>query len=295
MLVRNGWDGTGCRFARITQRLPVDDRASCVSCVQEEALAVTSVSRPSAFSRQRIVATLTGLLCALFGLALLGGGAWLVALGGSIFYVILGIGLLIAGGLLAAGRRAGLVVYAVALIGTLIWAVIEVGFDWWPLAARGDILFPLGVWMLTPWVTRGLAYETSDVPAPKRPMTTLPLWGAVAAGVVVLAIGLTTTYHETDGRLEAAAQPAVAPPDLPQPDEDWRAYGRTQAGQRYSPLTQITPANVQNLKVAWTFRTGDLPDKKTDPIEFNVRGYADQGRQHAVPVFVASETDRVGC
>ena len=39
---------------------------------------------------------------------------------------------------------------------------------------------------------------------------------------------------------------------------DWPAYGRTQEGTRYSPLQQITPENVKNLQVAWTFRTGDL-------------------------------------
>jgi quinoprotein glucose dehydrogenase len=40
---------------------------------------------------------------------------------------------------------------------------------------------------------------------------------------------------------------------------DRRAYGRTQFGQRYSPLKQITPDNIGNLKVAWIFRTGDVP------------------------------------
>ncbi|MBP9036056.1 MAG: PQQ-binding-like beta-propeller repeat protein, partial [Pseudomonadales bacterium] len=29
-------------------------------------------------------------------------------------------------------------------------------------------------------------------------------------------------------------------------------------GQRFSPLTQITPANVEALEVAWTYRTGDV-------------------------------------
>ena len=53
------------------------------------------------------------------------------------------------------------------------------------------------------------------------------------------------------------------------PDADWRAYGRTQFGDRYSPLTQITPANVGNLKVAWTFRTGDLPGPN-DPVETTI-------------------------
>ena len=88
----------------------------------------------------------------------------------------------------------------------------------------------------------------------------------MVAGVAVLVIGLSSNYHEIHGAI-GAANFALAPQDIAgQPDEDWRAYGRTQFGQRYSPLTQITPANVKNLKVAWTFRTGDLPGKN-DPIE----------------------------
>src|SRR5262249_44338586 len=44
------------------------------------------------------------------------------------------------------------------------------------------------------------------------------------------------------------------------PIADWPAYGHDAGGSRYSPLTQITRQNVQQLQVAWTFRTGDLSD-----------------------------------
>jgi len=37
------------------------------------------------------------------------------------------------------------------------------------------------------------------------------------------------------------------------PGEDWPNYGNDRGAQRYSPLTQITPANVTSLKVAWTY------------------------------------------
>ncbi len=37
---------------------------------------------------------------------------------------------------------------------------------------------------------------------------------------------------------------------------DWPAYGRDSGGQRFSPLTQITPTNVATLTRAWTFDTG---------------------------------------
>jgi quinoprotein glucose dehydrogenase len=44
----------------------------------------------------------------------------------------------------------------------------------------------------------------------------------------------------------------------PVPEAGWPAYGGDAGGTRYSPLTMITPANVGRLRVAWTFRTGEL-------------------------------------
>lgn len=213
-------------------------------------------------SSARIIPTITGVVYAVLGLVLACGGVWLAALGGSLYYVVAGLGILITGALLTVEHRAALWVYAAVLIGTLIWAVSEIGFDWWPLAARGDVVLPLGLWLLTPWITRNLGHNG----APAHGAVTLPLWCGVAASIVALAVGLGSNYHETYGTIATAASGAP-PQDSPgQPNGDWRAYGRTQLGQRYSPLTQITPGNVKTLTVAWTFRTGDSPDKN-DPIE----------------------------
>ena len=44
--------------------------------------------------------------------------------------------------------------------------------------------------------------------------------------------------------------------------DEWAAYGRDPQGTRFSPLTQVTPANVASLKPAWTFHTGDMADGK---------------------------------
>ncbi|MGH9608295.1 MAG: PQQ-binding-like beta-propeller repeat protein, partial [Bryobacteraceae bacterium] len=38
----------------------------------------------------------------------------------------------------------------------------------------------------------------------------------------------------------------------------WPAYGHDGAGTRYSPLAQINRKNVNRLKVAWIFHTGDI-------------------------------------
>ena len=215
--------------------------------------------------RSRKTPIITGIVFILIGLALTGGGAWLIALHGSLFYAIAGLGIVLTGGLLIARQRSALWVYAIVVIGSVAWSIYDIRFDWWPLAARLDIIFPLGLWLLTPWITRGLGRDTLVT----RKSPTGLLWLASLLSVIVLGIGLCSDYHDINGSLATAvavAAGAVSPNDDKQPDEDWRDYGRTQFGQRYSPLKQITPANVKNLKVAWTFRTGDLPGKN-DPVE----------------------------
>lgn len=42
---------------------------------------------------------------------------------------------------------------------------------------------------------------------------------------------------------------------------DWPAYGRDPGGSRYSPLSEINRENVHRLKVAWTYRTGDVSNR----------------------------------
>ena len=44
--------------------------------------------------------------------------------------------------------------------------------------------------------------------------------------------------------------------------DEWGAYGRDLGGTRFSPLKEITPANVAGLKPAWIFHTGDISDGK---------------------------------
>src|ERR1700729_1628193 len=41
---------------------------------------------------------------------------------------------------------------------------------------------------------------------------------------------------------------------------NWPAYGNDVGNMRYANIDQITPANVSQLKPAWTFHTGYLSD-----------------------------------
>ncbi|MEO8576460.1 MAG: pyrroloquinoline quinone-dependent dehydrogenase [Gemmatimonadales bacterium] len=46
---------------------------------------------------------------------------------------------------------------------------------------------------------------------------------------------------------------------------EWSAYGRTAAGDRFSPAAQINRDNVKSLVPAWTYRTGEIDVKTRKP------------------------------
>ncbi len=50
-----------------------------------------------------------------------------------------------------------------------------------------------------------------------------------------------------------AGAPTRAQSNAPAASTEWPTYGHDAGGMRFSPLTQITPANVDRLDVAWTY------------------------------------------
>ncbi|WP_325985187.1 glucose/quinate/shikimate family membrane-bound PQQ-dependent dehydrogenase [Pseudomonas protegens] len=217
------------------------------------------MSTEGASSPSRLLPSLLGILLLLMGLALLAGGIKLSMLGGSLYYVLAGIGLTLTGLLLLAGKRAALGLYALVLFASTLWSLWEIGLDWWQLVPRLSLWFALGVVLLLPWFRRPLL---RDGPA--------PLGTAALSVAVVLAGGAAigsqfTNPGEISGDLgrDTADMTSTAPAI---PDGEWQAYGRTEFGDRYSPLKQITPANIGKLQEAWRIRTGDMPTDK-DPVE----------------------------
>src|SRR5437762_166228 len=51
----------------------------------------------------------------------------------------------------------------------------------------------------------------------------------------------------------SAMAPAAGRAQAPTAAESWTTYGHDSGGMRYSPLTEITPANVGRLKQVWVF------------------------------------------
>ena len=68
----------------------------------------------------------------------------------------------------------------------------------------------------------------------------------------------------------AAIAQGLDPAALLKPSPDsWPTYHGDYSGQRHSTLTQITPANVGQLTLAWAFQTGQPQQIKSTPILVN--------------------------
>lgn len=175
------------------------------------------------------------------------GGIELVSLGGSAYYLITGAALIISGLLLVARKSVGLWVFALVFAGTVIWALAEVGLQFWPLMPRLAPVVVLGL------IAAVLAPTLLGAPARKA------AWSLAGVLGVVSVAGLVGVF-QPHGGIEAKVQPqehqkvATATEG---PDSQWQYYGRTPNGTRFAPLEQISRENVDQLEVAWTFRTGE--------------------------------------
>ncbi|MDG2521829.1 membrane-bound PQQ-dependent dehydrogenase, glucose/quinate/shikimate family [Caulobacter segnis] len=194
-----------------------------------------------------------GIIFALIGVVLAVGGLWLLTLGGSPYYLLAGIGLLVSGGLLFLRRVTGVWVYAGVFVATVIWALWEVGLRGWPLVPR--VIAPAVLLVLalaaTPLLTRSrLARRTA--------------LGGFAGFVVIGAIGW-IAVGVTDRPMRPEALPdarmSMTEPSLMSVGQDWPAYGGTHGARRFSPLTQINAENVGKLERVWTYNTGDMPSE----------------------------------
>ena len=136
----------------------------------------------------------------------------------------------------------------------MLWALWEVGAHFWLLLPRVGGPLVLLLYMLTPWFRRALgrdrgAREGGQAPFPSRGSRT----AAAVIGLLTLAAGTALAV------MSSRSVARNSPPARALAEPDWADYAGSKAGTRYSPAAQITPANVAGLKVAWTYRTGDLP------------------------------------
>ncbi|AOW46302.1 membrane-bound PQQ-dependent dehydrogenase, glucose/quinate/shikimate family [Acetobacter ascendens] len=202
-------------------------------------------------SQARLFSLITSILLAIVGLFLFFGGAELLFLGGSWFYIIAG-GVML-GAAISGFRKPTLAMrlYAALLLVATIWSLCEVGLNIWGLEVRLFTLIGLGAWLLLPGVWRSGNSWLTD----KREVL-----GSLVVSCLVVVASCFGSYS-IDGTVPADRMTASGQSDETSagvPDGDWTAYGRTVGGDRYTPLGQITASNISHLKRAWVTRTGDV-------------------------------------
>lgn len=191
------------------------------------------------------------------GMAVL--GTRLIALGGTFYYLAAGAVLIVAAVASWRGRHGMAVgLFTAVFAATVAWSLVEIGGKGWlpawgiDLAGRAGLLGALVAAI-------ALTYLMWTVPpgAVPRRLALASILGTFAAMGAVLF----TAWERPGSSSGVAAGPAGAQPSastLQDAGEDWRAYGGTNAGRRYSGLNQISTANVARLQEAWSFQTGDL-------------------------------------
>lgn len=196
---------------------------------------------------------LTSIVIAIVGLAMLYMGGQLLLAGGTPFYAIMAVGLLITAVALFKNRIIALSLYAILMWIVLAWIIYEVGFDKWQWIPRGDLIGIIGVWLALPWVVRPL----SKAQRPANPARFHPFLGTTVIVMIAIVIGMAFyDPYPQEGAISNQREAA----DTEAAGNDWAAYGGTNNGARFSNLKQITADNVSNLDVAWTYHTGDLRD-----------------------------------
>lgn len=110
----------------------------------------------------RIFTILVGVVCALIGLALALGGGYLAVLGGSWYYLPAGLAIVVAGLLIAKGRPAGALLFALTLLLSAVWAIWDAGLEFWPLVSRLFMLAVMG--MVIAFIYPAMVRRTGVVP-----------------------------------------------------------------------------------------------------------------------------------
>ncbi len=173
-------------------------------------------------------------------------GGKLLSLGGSAWYLIAGLAyLVIAVGYLLR-RKFALPLSIITFVLTLFWALYEVQFSYWGLIPR--LVVPALLFMLALWLTTTLPVQRASVRAANRSATVI---------FVALLATLISAFFPHGGIHNGVVDThAGKEPTLASKSDNWEFFGRDASGTRYAPYTDITPENVKNLKVAWTYHTG---------------------------------------
>ena len=205
-------------------------------------------SPPSTSSRRWLV-WIVALGVLVFGVPFTLGGAYLVTLGGSWYFLLAGLGLIVSSILLFRQRMLGAWLFAALMVLTIIWALIDAGLNFWPLVSR---LFALGVLSVLVALVYPSLRKTNGLPGGRGGYA---LSGAL---VIAMAAGFWGMFVPHASVSPTGEGPGLTKVDPAKAQKNWEHYGNDLGGSRFAALDQINRDNVSKLVPAWTYHTGDV-------------------------------------
>ncbi len=196
----------------------------------------------------RAALAVLGVLFILVGLYFTVGGGMLISRGGSWYYLLMGLAVLVSGVQIVRGRASAVWIYGLAVIATVIWSLWESGIDFWALEAR-ILTFTMAAMVLAlfmPLLRRGDGRRASGT-------------FAAIAFVVLLLVNVGWFWGMFTPHGISNSEVAAGPADTADQGKDWPEYAGDGLAHRFGAQDQINVSNVKDLKVAWTYRTGDVP------------------------------------
>lgn len=216
-------------------------------------------------ARVHIIIRIFAIVLGLVGLGLLGGGIYLIALGGSWYYALAGAGLVYSAWRCWRGDITGIWAYLGVFVLTVIWAIWEAGFSFWPQVPR----------LVAPLFLAAAALLQVPLFPERRGAANRPFW----LGGLALMLGFAAFFagmflpHDVV-RNNFTVVPGQVSATTVAMGGDWTSYGRTGESTRYAPIDQINRENVAQLEKVWEVRTGDIADEAQGKEDQNTPIYA---------------------
>lgn len=195
----------------------------------------------------KVLRLLFATVVAIVGVALVWGGGVLASLHGSWFYLVAGMAYLAMAYCYAARRGTGVWLSAAIMAVTIVWALWETGLGYWGLVPR----------LVVPAILFGISILLAPLlPIRRTGGRRIAAYASVAVTAILLIATTVMAFFPQGALFAEEPQTAIRGIDADPATQNWAAFGRDNDGTRFAPFSQITPDNVRNLEVAWTYRTG---------------------------------------
>lgn len=195
-------------------------------------------------------------ILSLIGLCLTLLGAYLAYIGGSFYYVLTGLTIIAVIVLMIRRNSLAAKLYGLMLGVTLLWALFESGLDLLSLLPRLGTWMGLSLWFFTPIYKASLNNHESINSGNIKPWFVIPN----IAAILVLSLAAIQGYERNStGTVRDIVNTETV--------SDWKHYGNSAGGTRFSEVDQINTDTVGELKEAWRYRTGVKEVFKSTPLQ----------------------------